>query len=121
MVWYGFLEKVYRRAMQVDPRSRGLKTEIEAKIKVWYKEKPVGVKVDPRGDGRRIGECASVVRRTQYTPTRRRGARAGIANGRIVKEGVRDSKDQSPVPACVSRARPPSLSSPKNASEFAIT
>jgi GxxExxY protein len=33
---YGFLEKVYQPAMQVELRSRGLKTEIEAKIKVWY-------------------------------------------------------------------------------------
>ena len=33
---YGFLEKVYQRAMQVELRSRGLKAEIEHKIKVWY-------------------------------------------------------------------------------------
>ena len=31
---YGFLEKVYQRAMQVELRSRGLKAEIEHKIKV---------------------------------------------------------------------------------------
>ena len=33
---YGFLERVYQRAMQVELRARGLKAEIEDKIKVWY-------------------------------------------------------------------------------------
>jgi len=52
--------------------------------------------VDSRGDGRRVGERAraSVVRRTQYTPTRGRRARAGLTDGQIVKAGVRDLKDQ---------------------------
>ena len=39
---YGFLEKVYQRAMQVELRSRGLKAEIEHTIKVWYKDELVG-------------------------------------------------------------------------------
>jgi GxxExxY protein len=39
---YGFLEKVYQRAMQVELRSRGLKAEIEDKIKVWFKNHLVG-------------------------------------------------------------------------------
>jgi GxxExxY protein len=39
---YGFLEKVYQRAMQMELRSRGLKAEIEEKIKVWYKDELVG-------------------------------------------------------------------------------
>ena len=39
---YGFLEKVSQRAMQVELRSRGLKAEIEHKIKVWYKDELVG-------------------------------------------------------------------------------
>jgi GxxExxY protein len=39
---YGFLEKVYQRAMRVELRSRGLKAEIEDKIKVWYKDELVG-------------------------------------------------------------------------------
>ena len=39
---YGFLERVYQRAMQVELRARGLKAEIEDKIKVWYKKELVG-------------------------------------------------------------------------------
>jgi GxxExxY protein len=39
---YGFLEKVCQRAMQVEPRLRGLKAEIEDKIKVRYKHELVG-------------------------------------------------------------------------------
>ena len=34
---YGFLEKVYQRAMQSELLSRGLKAELETKIKVVYK------------------------------------------------------------------------------------
>jgi GxxExxY protein len=39
---YGFLEKVYQRAMQVELLSRGLVAETEAKIKVQYKGVIVG-------------------------------------------------------------------------------
>jgi GxxExxY protein len=39
---YGFLEKVYQRAMQVELRLRGLKAEIEQKIKVVFKGNVVG-------------------------------------------------------------------------------
>ncbi len=39
---YGFLEKVYQRAMQVELILRGLKADIESKIKVYYKEVIVG-------------------------------------------------------------------------------
>jgi len=49
-------------------------------------------RVDTRGDGRRVRELglASAVRRTQYRPTRVRKARAGLTDGQIVKEEVRD-------------------------------
>lgn len=39
---YGFLEKVYQRAMQVELQVRGLKTEVEADIRVLYKSIEVG-------------------------------------------------------------------------------
>jgi len=39
---YGFLEKVYQRAMQVELILRGLKADIESRIKVYYKEVIVG-------------------------------------------------------------------------------
>src|SRR5437867_9030044 len=39
---YGFLEKVYQRAMKVELEARGFKAEIESKIKVWYKDVIVG-------------------------------------------------------------------------------
>ena len=39
---YGFLEKVYQRAMQAELLSRGLKAELESKIKVTYKGALVG-------------------------------------------------------------------------------
>ena len=39
---YGFLEKVYQRAMQVELQARGLVAEIEAEIRVFYKEVEVG-------------------------------------------------------------------------------
>jgi len=39
---YGFLEKVYQRAMQVELRARGFKAEIEADIRVIYKGIEVG-------------------------------------------------------------------------------
>jgi GxxExxY protein len=39
---YGFLEKVYQRAMQVELRLRGLVAETESKIKVHYKDCIVG-------------------------------------------------------------------------------
>lgn len=39
---YGFLEKVYQRAMQVELRLRGLKAEIEQKIQVIFKGNVVG-------------------------------------------------------------------------------
>jgi GxxExxY protein len=39
---YGFLEKVYQKAMQVELRSRGLKAEIETEIRVQYKGVEVG-------------------------------------------------------------------------------
>jgi GxxExxY protein len=39
---YGFLEKVYQRAMQVELQLRGLKADLESKIKVRYKDAIVG-------------------------------------------------------------------------------
>lgn len=39
---YGFLEKVYQRAMQVELIKRGLRAEIEHKITVYYKGVVVG-------------------------------------------------------------------------------
>ena len=39
---YGFLERVYQRAMQVELRRRGLKAVIEAEIFVYYKNVDVG-------------------------------------------------------------------------------
>ncbi|MHC5543636.1 GxxExxY protein [Singulisphaera rosea] len=39
---YGFLEKVYQKAMQVELVRRGLRAELEAKIKVNYKGAVVG-------------------------------------------------------------------------------
>ena len=39
---YGFLERVYQRALQVELQSRGLKADIESKIQVVYKGTIVG-------------------------------------------------------------------------------
>jgi len=39
---YGFLEKVYQKAMQVELIKRGLKAELEHKITVYYKGAVVG-------------------------------------------------------------------------------
>jgi GxxExxY protein len=39
---YGFLERVYQRAMQVELQARGFKAEIEAEIRVLYKTVEVG-------------------------------------------------------------------------------
>src|SRR5438045_2485781 len=39
---YGFLEKVYQRAMQVELKLRGLNADMESKIKVSYKGVLVG-------------------------------------------------------------------------------
>jgi GxxExxY protein len=39
---YGFLEKVYQRAMQVELQKRGLQAEMERKIQVTYKGVLVG-------------------------------------------------------------------------------
>ena len=39
---YGFLEKVYQRAMQVELRACGLNAEIESEIRVTYKGVEVG-------------------------------------------------------------------------------
>jgi GxxExxY protein len=39
---YGFLERVYQRAMQVELGARGFKAEIEAEIHVIYKTVEVG-------------------------------------------------------------------------------
>ena len=39
---YGFLEKVYQKAMQVELESRGSKTELEAPIKVKFKGYIIG-------------------------------------------------------------------------------
>ena len=39
---YGFLEKVYQRAMEVELRTRGFKAEMEAEIRVNYKGAEVG-------------------------------------------------------------------------------
>jgi GxxExxY protein len=39
---YGFLEKVYQRAMQVELQTRGLRAETEAEIRVQYKGVEVG-------------------------------------------------------------------------------
>jgi GxxExxY protein len=45
---YGFLEKVYQRAMQVELRLRGFKAETEAEIRVVYKGNEVGFyRADP--------------------------------------------------------------------------
>ena len=40
--WLGFLEKVYQRALKLELELRGLKAEIESKIKVVYKGVVVG-------------------------------------------------------------------------------
>jgi GxxExxY protein len=39
---YGFLERVYQRAMQVELQRRGYTAEIEAEIRVMYKGAEVG-------------------------------------------------------------------------------
>jgi GxxExxY protein len=39
---YGFLERVYHRALQVELLRRGLQTELEKRIKVRYKDAIVG-------------------------------------------------------------------------------
>ena len=39
---YGFLERVYQHAMQVELESRGVKAELEPKIKVQFKSVIVG-------------------------------------------------------------------------------
>ncbi len=39
---YGFLEKVYQKAMQVELLKRGLKAELEHRITVYYKDVIVG-------------------------------------------------------------------------------
>jgi len=39
---YGFLERVYQRSMKIELELRGLKAEIESKIKVLYKGQVVG-------------------------------------------------------------------------------
>jgi len=39
---YGFLERVYQRAMQVELESRGVKSELEPKIRVQFKGVTVG-------------------------------------------------------------------------------
>jgi len=39
---YGFLEKVYQRAMQVELKLRGFGAEIEKEIRVLYKHEEVG-------------------------------------------------------------------------------
>ena len=39
---YGFLERVYQRAMRVELALRGMRAETEAKIKVHYKGQLVG-------------------------------------------------------------------------------
>ena len=39
---FGFLEKVYQRAMQVELQSRGIKVELEPKIQVKFKGVVVG-------------------------------------------------------------------------------
>ena len=39
---YGFLEKVYQRAMQVELKSRGVVAELEPEIPVFYKGIEVG-------------------------------------------------------------------------------
>jgi GxxExxY protein len=42
---YGFLEAVYRNAMTVELRSRGLQVEAEHRLKVFYKDNEVGIYV----------------------------------------------------------------------------
>ena len=39
---YGYLERVYQRAMLVELTLRGLKAEVESRIQVRYKGQPVG-------------------------------------------------------------------------------
>jgi GxxExxY protein len=54
---YGYLEKVYQRAMQVELLSRGLKAEMEHAIQVYYKGVVVGdYAADLFVDGRVIVE-----------------------------------------------------------------
>lgn len=40
---YGFLEKVYQRALQVELENRGLTASVEAEIRVLYKGIEVGI------------------------------------------------------------------------------
>ena len=40
---YGFLEAVYRNAMMVELRVRGVSVEMEKRVEVRYKNEPVGV------------------------------------------------------------------------------
>jgi GxxExxY protein len=42
---YGFLEAVYRNAMAVELRSRGLRAEMESRVEVRYKNEVVGTYV----------------------------------------------------------------------------
>ena len=53
---YGFLEKVYQRAMQVELQLRGLNADIESHIHVIYK----GVEVGPYRADILVNECVIV-------------------------------------------------------------
>jgi GxxExxY protein len=43
LLGYGFLEAVYRNAMAVELRQRGLRVDMEQRLEVHYKSEPVGV------------------------------------------------------------------------------
>lgn len=63
---YGFLEKVYQRAMAVERQRHGLQVECEFPIRVMYKGTPVGEYVADLFVGRKVLVELKIAR--QYNP-----------------------------------------------------
>ena len=73
---YGFLEKVYQRAMKVELEARGISAEIETEIRVVYKGVEVGYyKADILVAGRVLVELKVASEFRRRTTTTQRNSR----------------------------------------------
>lgn len=83
----GFLESIYRNALQIELRSQGLKIEHEKEVRVFYRHTEVGIhRLDLLVEGKVIVELKTVegLSRAHYAQLRSYLKAVGCSTGLLV-------------------------------------
>ena len=104
---YGFLEPVYRRAMAVELRHRGVKIEQELKYELFHHGEPVGFyKADMVVDSRVIVEMKTGLIRDPFAPIQLLNylCAAGLTLGLVIHFGPKGSRVKRVVSSNTARS-----------------